>query len=70
MQFGSNHLLVDALIMDGLTCSKTKNLMGELAEKTAKEYHITRNAQDNYAISSFERAQKYFAVYTIYSNSF
>lgn len=30
--------------------------MGLCAEKTVKDYNITRNEQDEYAISSYERA--------------
>lgn len=30
--------------------------MGLCAEKTAKDYHITREEQDAYALSSYERA--------------
>lgn len=48
----------DGLELDGLTDSFNKCHMGQCAEHTAKLYAITREAQDEYAISSYQRAKK------------
>ena len=48
----------DGLIKDGLWDVYNKFHMGVCAEQTAKKYEITREAQDQYAIQSYERAQK------------
>lgn len=47
----------DGLIKDGLTDVYDQFHMGVCAETTAKKYEITREMQDQYAISSYERAQ-------------
>jgi acetyl-CoA C-acetyltransferase len=47
----------DGLIKDGLTDVYDQIHMGNCAENTAKKYGITREAQDEYAIQSYERAQ-------------
>lgn len=47
----------DGLIKDGLTDVYDQFHMGNCAESTAKKYEITREMQDEYAISSYERAQ-------------
>ncbi|KAH6635175.1 acetyl-CoA C-acetyltransferase [Chaetomium sp. MPI-SDFR-AT-0129] len=47
----------DGLIKDGLTDVYDQIHMGNCAESTAKKYSITREAQDQYAIQSYERAQ-------------
>ncbi|KAL2267780.1 hypothetical protein VTJ83DRAFT_5057 [Remersonia thermophila] len=47
----------DGLIKDGLTDVYDQIHMGNCAENTAKKYGITREAQDQYAIQSYERAQ-------------
>lgn len=48
----------DGLIEDGLWDVYNQFHMGNCAENTAKNYNISREAQDEYAIRSFERAQK------------
>lgn len=47
----------DGLIKDGLTDVYDQFHMGNCAENTAKNYNITREMQDQYAIQSYERAQ-------------
>ncbi|KAL1842633.1 hypothetical protein VTJ49DRAFT_4681 [Mycothermus thermophilus] len=47
----------DGLIKDGLTDVYDQIHMGNCAENTAKKYGITREAQDQYATQSYERAQ-------------
>ncbi|KAK5095692.1 Acetyl-CoA acetyltransferase erg10A, mitochondrial [Exophiala xenobiotica] len=47
----------DGLIKDGLWDVYNQFHMGVCAEKTAKKYNISRQAQDEYAIRSFRRAQ-------------
>lgn len=53
--------LEDGLIKDGLWDVYNQFHMGNCAENTAKKYNITREMQDEYAIRSFERAQKAWA---------
>ena len=53
--------LEDGLIKDGLWDVYNQFHMGNCAENTAKRYKITREAQDQYAIQSFERAQAAWA---------
>lgn len=53
--------LLDGLIEDGLWDVYNQIHMGVCAEETAKKYHISREEQDGYAISSFRRAQKAWA---------
>ncbi|OJJ57687.1 hypothetical protein ASPSYDRAFT_153846 [Aspergillus sydowii CBS 593.65] len=50
--------LEDGLIKDGLWDVYNQFHMGICAETTAKKFEISREAQDAYAISSYERAQK------------
>ncbi|KAI0012942.1 acetyl-CoA acetyltransferase [Xylariaceae sp. FL0662B] len=47
----------DGLIKDGLTDVYDQFHMGICAETTAKKYKISREAQDEFAIRSYERAQ-------------
>jgi len=56
-----NQTLTDALVSDGLWDVYNQVHMGNCAEKTAKEYRITRAEQDAYAIQSFQRAQHAWA---------
>jgi acetyl-CoA C-acetyltransferase len=51
----------DGLIKDGLWDVYNQFHMGNCAENTAKKYKVTREAQDEYAIRSFERAQAAWA---------
>ena len=53
-----NGVLVDAMINDGLWDVYTDQHMGNCGDICARKYNITREEQDDYAISSFERAQK------------
>jgi acetyl-CoA C-acetyltransferase len=51
-----NFTLVDAMYRDGFTCSICGLVMGETAEVLAREYRITRDASDEYAVESQRRA--------------
>jgi len=48
----------DHMFLDGLEDAYEHRLMGTYAEATAQHYQFTREAQDAFAISSLERAQK------------
>jgi acetyl-CoA C-acetyltransferase len=48
--------MTDGIMYDGLTDSFGKLLMGNCAEKTHREYKISRQEQDDYCIQSYERA--------------
>ncbi|MBI5475042.1 MAG: acetyl-CoA C-acetyltransferase [Ignavibacteriae bacterium] len=50
--------LVDALLKDGLLDVYNNSLMGNAAELCARECQIPREAQDEYAIMSYTRAQQ------------
>ncbi len=47
--------LVDGLSRDGLIDVYDQTAMGVFADKTAKKYKITREAQDEFAINSYKR---------------
>jgi acetyl-CoA C-acetyltransferase len=49
--------LKDALFLDGLEDADTGRAMGTFAQQTADAYQITREAMDEYAIRSLERAR-------------
>ena len=52
-------VLKDHMYLDGLEDAyEPGRLMGSFAEETAQHYQFTREAQDDYAIASLERAQK------------
>ncbi|KAG5950663.1 hypothetical protein E4U53_004633 [Claviceps sorghi] len=51
----------DGLIKDGLTDVYQQFHMGNCAENTVKNHNLTREAQDAYAVRSYERAQKAWA---------
>ncbi|KAK7733634.1 Acetyl-CoA acetyltransferase erg10A, mitochondrial [Botryosphaeria dothidea] len=53
--------LQDGLITDGLWDVYNQIHMGNCAENTAKKYEITREEQDEFAISSYKRAQEAWA---------
>ncbi|PLB39780.1 thiolase family protein [Aspergillus candidus] len=53
--------LQDGLIKDGLWDVYNQIHMGSCADLTAKKFNISREAQDEYAIRSFLRAQKAWA---------
>jgi acetyl-CoA C-acetyltransferase len=51
-----NFAMVDAMYRDGFTCSLSGMIMGETAEVLAREYGITREASDAYALATQQRA--------------
>ena len=53
-----NAQMVDSLIWDGLWDQHENGHMGELSEKVCQQYGISRESQDAYAISSYERVKK------------
>ncbi|KAL4716170.1 hypothetical protein ACJJTC_013947 [Scirpophaga incertulas] len=58
--------LIDGIVFDGLTDVYNKIHMGNCAENTAKKFNISRQQQDDYAISSYKKSatayeQKVFA---------
>ena len=57
VKFGDQKL-IDGLANDGLTDATEGVAMGVLAEKICKEKGISREAQDEYSIASYKRAQK------------
>src|SRR5437660_9486437 len=56
-----NFTLVDAMYRDGFTCSVCGMIMGETAEVLARQYGITREASDAYALESQQRAERAIA---------
>ncbi|WP_417939765.1 acetyl-CoA C-acyltransferase [Flavobacterium sp. RS13.1] len=50
--------LVDGLLKDGLTDVYNDFHMGNAAELCAKEYNLSREQQDNYALESYAKAKK------------
>jgi acetyl-CoA C-acetyltransferase len=54
-RFGTQPLL-DAMLHDGLWCATEQVAMGELAERTARQYQVRRAAQDDFAAESHRRA--------------
>lgn len=57
-----NDKIVDHLFLDGLEDAyHPEKLMGHFAETTAQTFHISREAQDQYAIESLTRAQNAIA---------
>ena len=53
-----NFPLVDAMYRDGFTCSLCGLVMGETAEILAREYDITREASDAFALDSQQKAAR------------
>ena len=53
-----NAELVDSMINDGLWCAFEQCHMGNAGEVVASHYHIGRQAQDEYAAQSHERAAR------------
>ena len=51
-----NAELIDGLDKDGLLDVYQKKKMGEFADKTAQKFNISREAQDEFAIRSYQRA--------------
>jgi acetyl-CoA C-acetyltransferase len=56
-----NFTLVDAMYRDGFTCSVCGLIMGETVELLAREYGITREASDRYALESQLKAERAIA---------
>jgi acetyl-CoA C-acetyltransferase len=50
-----NFALVDAMYRDGFTCSLSGMIMGETAELLAREYGISREASEAYAVETQRR---------------
>src|ERR1700728_4430135 len=50
-----NQELVDGMYRDGFFCPMAKMLMGETAEVLAEQYKITREEQDQFALTSQQR---------------
>jgi acetyl-CoA C-acetyltransferase len=53
-----NQELVDGMYRDGFFCPMAKMVMGETAEVLAREFHISREEQDQYALCSQQRAER------------
>ncbi|MBA3533366.1 MAG: acetyl-CoA C-acyltransferase, partial [Ardenticatenales bacterium] len=51
-----NATLVDSLVHDGLWCATEQHHMGNSAEWVAREYEVTREEQDAFALRSHQRA--------------
>lgn len=54
--------LEDAILKDGLMDPYNNIHMGNCAEKTAKDYKVSRQEQDQFAIESYKRAEKAWQV--------
>src|SRR5207249_10722313 len=52
-----NQELVDGMYRDGFFCPMSKMVMGETAEVLAEQYRISREEQDEYALTSQQRAE-------------
>jgi acetyl-CoA C-acetyltransferase len=53
--------IVDSMFFDGLTDAYEGGLMGNFAQAAADEYQVTREAMDDFAIESLDRANKAIA---------
>jgi acetyl-CoA C-acetyltransferase len=53
-----NQELVDGMYRDGFFCPLAKMVMGETAEVLAEQYRISRDEQDQFALTSQQRAAK------------
>ena len=56
-----NQELVDGMYRDGFFCPLAKMVMGETAEVLAEQYKITRDEQDEFALTSQTRASRAIA---------
>jgi acetyl-CoA C-acetyltransferase len=56
-----NFALVDAMYRDGFTCSLCGMIMGETAEVLGRQYGVTREASDTYAVETQRRAARAIA---------
>ena len=50
--------MLDTMFCDGLEDAETGNSMGSFAQETADEHQLTREAMDEYAIRSVQRARR------------
>lgn len=53
-----NQDLIDGMYRDGFSCPLCKLVMGETAEVLAEQYKIGRDEQDQFALSSQQKAEK------------
>lgn len=53
-----NAELVDGMYRDGFNCPLARMVMGETAEVLARQYHITREEQDQFALCSQQKAER------------
>src|SRR5689334_10329355 len=53
-----NQELVDGMYRDGFFCPMAQMVMGETAEVLAREFKISREEQDQYALCSQQRAER------------
>ncbi len=53
-----NGTLVDVIVNDGLEDAYSHQVMGVFADETAEELKISREAQDDFAIQSYQRSEK------------
>lgn len=53
--------IYDHMLLDGLEDAATGRMMGSFAQETADEYNLTREAMDEFALTSLARAQKAIA---------
>ncbi|TAE26586.1 MAG: thiolase family protein [Candidatus Kapaibacterium sp.] len=53
-----NGEILDSMMFDGLTDAYDKGPMGAYGDLCAREYKFTREAQDEFAIASYKRAQE------------
>ena len=56
-KFGDTKL-IDGIIKDGLMNAYDQNVMGVLADKCASKYEFSREAQDEFALESYQRSSK------------
>lgn len=56
-KFGDTKL-IDGIIKDGLLNVYDQNVMGVLADKCASKYNFSREAQDEFALDSYQRSSK------------
>lgn len=49
--------IIDGVVKDGLTDAYDKKHMGLAAEQCASDHEFSREAQDEYAIKSYQKAQ-------------
>jgi acetyl-CoA C-acetyltransferase len=56
-----NGVLIDSMIHDGLRDAYDDKHMGTYGERCAAKYQFSRTAQDDFAVRSYERAQKAIA---------